>query len=247
VIKTDESGAEEWHYVTGGPGLDQFNDVEELANGDFLCAGRFSQASGGADIFLLWLSPNGVVLDSAIIDRGEDENLSALMIVGDGIVMAGSSDPTNVPRRDLFWAKTDFSGNLLRYREYGPLGSSGRDAIIALPDSGFLLAGQTTTDAYLVRLGATLTPPPCPVADSLVIKHLPGFLANNALHWHCAQSGNYHVYSTTNSNLNTSPPGAGWTLEGTVSGLAGTQGLFVDFIFGDPTLYRRYVVTMECP
>src|SRR6202008_1639052 len=96
-------------------------------------------------------------------------SMRALLLASDGLGINGRTGPSDALQRAFFWAKTDFSGNLQRFREYGVPGSVCRDAVIALPDSGYLLAGQTSTDAYLVRLGGDVAPP-CPSPDSLVIK-----------------------------------------------------------------------------
>ncbi len=118
------------------------------------------------------------------------------------------------------------------------------DFVFSAPLAG---AYSYQCDAHF-SLGMTGTvtvnaPAPCLSPSELTIQ-LAGNANAREFHWLAPQPGQYEIYSTPDAFLNTSPPGAGWTLEG--STVVGGQGMASLVVAGQTEDGLFYVVIQNC-
>lgn len=147
--------AQGWVKKFGGPGLDQAEDIQTTKDGGYIVLG-FRQTNSGERIYLVRTDIDGEVLWSGNYGTGnvhgyqlvEDQDGSVL-VVGDK--RASGSD-------NMFLLKVDQKGRQLWSRELIKPGNQTAQAIIAVSEGGYLVAGQTDAiadgedDVLLLRL-----------------------------------------------------------------------------------------------
>lgn len=246
VLKTDDSGADIWRYVGGGSGFDEARSVKQLSTGAFIVGATLTSASN-TDLHIFELREgDGALRWANTIDKGHYEYNAAVLLDDDGYLLVGSTGSTIEGNDQFLLVKTDFDGLPRAIADYGTGSTNVCHAARSTADNGVIMAGANGDEGYLVRIGDA-GPLPCPAPDSVTVRATSSFPERNVLNWHVDQSGTYTVYSTSNMNLNTVPPAAGWTLEGSVYGIAGLTTSFTDVLVGDPAVQKKYVVRLNCP
>jgi hypothetical protein len=245
VLKTDDSGAEIWNYVAGRPDYDEARSVKLLSSGNFV-VGATLTSPNNTDLFILELRDDGSLRWSNTIDKGQYEYCSAVLVDDDGFMLGGSTGPTINGNDQFLLVKTDFDGLPRWISDYGTADINFNSSARNTSGDGVIMAGSNSDEGYLVRIGDD-GPVPCPSPDSVTVRVTSTFPKRNLIYWNVEQSGTYNIYSTTNMNLNTIPPGAGWTLEGSLYGIEGLTTSFADVLVGDPALNKKYVIRLICP
>lgn len=246
VLNTDNSGAEIWSYVVGGPDFDEARSVKLLSSGNFV-VGASLNSPNNTDLFIFELrGGDGALVWSNTFDKGQYEFCTSILVDDDGYMLAGSTGPTPDGNDQFLLVKTDFDGLPRSIAEYGTDSTNFCHSARNTADDGVILSGSNHDEGYLVKIGDDGTLP-CPSPDSVTVRVTSTFPKRNILNWHVDQSGTCNVYSTTNMNLNTIPPGAGWTLEGSIYAIEGLTASFADVLFGDPAVNKKYVIRLICP
>jgi hypothetical protein len=165
VIKTDSGGIADWAYTYGGGGDDRARFVQQtLPDSGYVIAGYTeSFGAGGGDAYLLKIDADGGY------DWGRtygglnwDEAWCVRQTFPDGgYVIAGATSSSGAGMDDVYLVKADTSGYVEWEKTYG--GGSpdyGRSVQQTLPDSGYIIAGYTSSsgagsdDVYLVKTDA---------------------------------------------------------------------------------------------
>ncbi len=141
-----------------GTGDDYLTDVVELPDGLALAGGTESFGGGGADFWLMRLDSAGQVLWQRSYGGPADDSATALAVMDDGFLLAGSTVSYGAGGLDVWVVRTDESGNVVWQYAYGGVGDEDAFAMRAAPDGGALVAGYTTStgsggqEAWLLRL-----------------------------------------------------------------------------------------------
>lgn len=156
-----------WIRSYGGNSQDVAESVVESSGGGFAISGYTNSYSPGGDYdyWLIHTDPNGNLLWEKTYGGSEDEFYGALIECNDGgFALIGSSHSytLNVSvSYNMWWVRTDDSGNMLWNQPYQHGDSSGSGSgLVECSDGGFALAGHTsknglyTYDVWLVRITA---------------------------------------------------------------------------------------------
>jgi len=171
VVKVTSTGTVQWEKTLGATqSVEQGNDVQELAGGGYLVAGRTSSfgAGGLGDGWLINLDPNGNALWDQTYDynNGTDAFYEFDVMPGGGLVAAGETDGhmSVVPGdNDFFVITTGPTGAFMQGWHDGgaQMGFSGDSArsVQATSDGGYIVTGETVQgsgafDFWIVKASA---------------------------------------------------------------------------------------------
>lgn len=142
--------------------IDGFNGIAKgmdvLENGDIMLYGRISTyGNGGADYFVCYLNPNGELLWTKVIGGADDDFLQDGIFDKDGnIVLVGYSNFSSNWKAEVI--KLDGSNGQIIWMKVLDDPDTGFDflrKIELLNDGTYLLRGQFTTDAGIIKLSPT--------------------------------------------------------------------------------------------
>lgn len=181
VLKLDENGELEWQKALGGSNLDRAKSVRETDDGGFIVVGTtrssdgdISNFKGTEDIWVVKLKSTGKLEWERTYGGTSGDNGYSIRNTSDGgFIVGGSSFSENGDVSENnggwdFWIfKINQYGRIQWERSYGGSGDEVAYLVRTAPDSGFIAAGETTsndsdvtgnhgkTDYWLVRLDDT--------------------------------------------------------------------------------------------
>lgn len=148
MVKTDDSGSEEWERTFGGSGLEQGYSVQQTTpDGGYIIAGQTdSYGAGLSDIWLIKTNSLGIEeWDYTFGGSGDDHGYSVQQTSDGGFIIGGDTDSYGTGINffvDFFLVKTNASGieewstNLDQgYYEAGR-------SVIQTDDGGYIIAGK---------------------------------------------------------------------------------------------------------
>ncbi len=167
LLKVDSKGSEIWQKTYGGPLNDRGFGVTIAKNGDYLLVGRTELAeTESTNVYLLRTDADGNLLweqnfGGDALDIGE-----SVIETSDGnIVIVGSNRSSAIPNptspsgtsSDVYFIKTDASGNILIEKTYGNVEEDGAYDVVETAEGNFVLTGITSNkrDLYLLSLDKT--------------------------------------------------------------------------------------------
>ena len=142
LVKTDSSGNMMWNTTYGKIGPDAYS-VIQTSDGGYAIAG--SSAVEG-NFWLVKTDSSGSMLWNKTYGRaGYQIAYSVIQTVDGGYALAGFTAPIpGVPgSEDVWWVKTDSSGNLQWEQTYGGNGDDWARAVVQTGDGGYAIAGTT--------------------------------------------------------------------------------------------------------
>ncbi|MEM6317197.1 MAG: T9SS type A sorting domain-containing protein [Bacteroidota bacterium] len=164
LIKVDTKGREIWRKAYGGSFNDRGFAIALAQNGDYIVTGRTElMGDETANVYLLRINTDGVVLwernfGGDDIDVGEaviEANNGDIVVVGQNKSLAtpNPASPTS-KSSDVYFIKTDASGNILVEETYGNLEQEIAYDVVETSKGNFALTGVTTNkaDMYLLML-----------------------------------------------------------------------------------------------
>lgn len=161
LVKTDLDGDTLWTRTYGGNGADEGRGIVELANGDFLIAGKNrSPGDTGDDFWLLRVDAMGHEVWSTELGGDLDDDAWDVAPIpggGGGGYAAGMTRSFGAGSYDLWLVRFGASGDSSWTRTFGGEAADGGYAVCATPDGGCAAAGFTTSsgegeaDFWLVR------------------------------------------------------------------------------------------------
>lgn len=159
LIKTDDSGNQEWQKTYGGGDMDSGWGITELSDGNYLLTG--ARIIGGVDKgYLYKIDSQGIIIwqKSYLYNSNQSELFWAKELIDKSIIAVGVTD--NSSEGNAGWLiKTDSIGNELWQRKYNK--SNLPDLfynVLSTSDGGFLLSGQcfntaiNSQDAWLLKV-----------------------------------------------------------------------------------------------
>ncbi|MBI3510361.1 MAG: T9SS type A sorting domain-containing protein [Bacteroidetes bacterium] len=146
------------HYGTAHD-EDAYSMCVTPGNGFLLCGSSYGTGSGGKDAMLLKTNAGGLLEWSKVYGGAGDETAIYVQPVpAGGYIFCGETFSADV-NGDAFIARTDSSGNLLWWKNYGGANYDIAYSVKPLSDGGFIVAGLTEKgsldyDAFLMRTDA---------------------------------------------------------------------------------------------
>ncbi len=183
IVKLFASGSVQWKKCYGGSNYDDFGSVRIAADGGLIIAGGSSSNNGdvsgnhgSSDFWLVKTDANGTLLWQKSYGGVDYEKAADVRVCPDGgYILVGFSESNtgdvsgNHGDYDMWVVKTDASGNLQWQRSLGGSGYDAANAVVALSDGSFLVAGYTGSndgdvtanhgddDAWLLKIDAAGT------------------------------------------------------------------------------------------
>lgn len=114
LIKTDSQGNTIWSKVYGGENDDAIYDIDITSDGNYILAGSTSSfGANNADRWLIKVNTSGDTLWTKIFNAPELDEIGIVRETNDnGLILYGQIYPPATNISELWYAKTDASGNL---------------------------------------------------------------------------------------------------------------------------------------
>ena len=158
LIKTDESGNEQWSKTFGGVYDDRGSSIQQTADGGFIIAGEIEDSMGDLDIYVIKTNSLGYHEWSETFGGSDSDWSSSIELTSDrGYIIAGVTTSFGTGADDVFLVKTDALGDEQWSRTFGGVGNDEGSSVHQTSDGGFIIAGVTTSfgsgnrDVYLVK------------------------------------------------------------------------------------------------
>jgi uncharacterized repeat protein (TIGR01451 family) len=166
VVKFNNNGDPEWFKTYGGTSSEDFRDVVEVGNGDFICVGTTSSQDGdvtglhtdstlASDLWVVRINRSGVIQWSKVFGGTAAERGRVIKRMADGnFLIAGDAlsndgDVTgNHGSADMWLLKLDGQGNLLWQKTYGNANAQYVNSLTALSDNNYAICGFQEYKGY---------------------------------------------------------------------------------------------------
>jgi hypothetical protein len=166
LIKTDRNGVEQWNKTYGGSQDDYSNSFTITEDKGFaLAGGTQSYGDASMDMWLVKTDSSGIVQwNQTYGGKGYDRAYSVIQTLDGGYALAGETTSFGVGERNMYVVKTDGNGVLQWNKTYGGETRDEALSLIQTSDSGFAIAGYTTSygageaDIWLVKTDANGLP-----------------------------------------------------------------------------------------
>lgn len=148
IFKIDSSGnIIIWEKNFGGSGYDASHFIKITSDGGYIAAGKKSSNTGDADFWIAKLKSNGDLEWEKTYGSTYDEIAYSIQQTSDrGYIVAGEIK-TSAGDTDFLILKLDENGGLVWKKTYGNSGNDVARSIQQTSDGGYIVAGETTTDA----------------------------------------------------------------------------------------------------
>ncbi len=158
VIKTDIDGNKDWDKAFGATRDDQVTDVLKTRDGGYIIVGTTeSYGSGGQDLWLIKIDPDGETVWDKTFGKGDDEAGCSVLETEDGYIVTGFTESRGSGSRDLWLIETDIDGGQRWDKTFGGADDDGGWSIQKTTD-GYIIAGYTGSkgagdqDAWLIKV-----------------------------------------------------------------------------------------------
>jgi hypothetical protein len=161
LVKTDSLGEMIWTNTFGGSGYESGHSVQQTYpdSGYIIAGSTDSFGAGSLDIYLIKTDANGdTIWTKTFGGDQEDAGFSVQQTFDGGYIVAGYIDFWNAEAPGIYIIKTTSDGDTLWTKRYGGPGIEYSTEIKqTLPDSGFIIVGQTIVsdsgyyDIYLIK------------------------------------------------------------------------------------------------
>ncbi len=165
LIKTDQSGNQEWSRTFGGSAYDHGNSVQQTTDGGYLVAGiTLSYGAGSYDFWLIKTDGSGTEEWNYTFGGTEDDQGNSVQQTADGgYIIVGHTTSYGAGDYDVYLVKTDASGTEEWSQTYGGSYMDIGEGVWQTSDGGYILTGETKSygagsyDVYLVKTDASGT------------------------------------------------------------------------------------------
>ncbi|MDN5309164.1 MAG: hypothetical protein PWP14_558 [Methanolobus sp.] len=148
LIKTNETGVEEWNNTFGDINDDRALSVQQTSDGGYILAGSKSTLAEDSDAWLIKTDKNGTLewdmTFAGTTSNSEEEARSVQQTSDGGYILAGYTGPNGLP--DAWLIKTNETGVEEWNKTFGGTGYDGAYSVQQTSDGGYILAGTTTID-----------------------------------------------------------------------------------------------------
>jgi len=165
LIKTDQSGNQEWSRTFGGSAYDHGNSVQQTIDGGYIIAGvTLSYGAGSYDFWLIKTDASGAEEWNCTFGGTEDDQGNSVQQTADGgYIIVGHTTSYGAGDYDVYLVKTDGSGTEEWSQAYGGSYMDIGEGVQQTSDGGYILTGETKSygagsyDVYLVKTDASGT------------------------------------------------------------------------------------------
>ncbi|MDD5528685.1 MAG: T9SS type A sorting domain-containing protein [bacterium] len=165
-IKTDSSGNTLWTKTYGGIYDDVGFSVQQTQDGGFIISGmtKAYYGPGEGDVYLIRTTSSGDVIWTKTFGvSGYDGGTSVQSVSGGmgGFIVLGYSELLGAGKGDIYFIRTNSSGNTIWTKTYGGTEYDEGWAFQQTSDSGFIISGMTTSfgagggDIYLIKINSS--------------------------------------------------------------------------------------------
>ena len=173
VLKLDTTGGILWEKTYGGSGSEEGRYIQ-LDGADYMLAGfTDSFGSGGSDMWIVKLDPDGAVLWQKTFGAVEDDEFGDhLRVVSDGYIVAGRTFSCGAGEDDNLVLKLNADGTLGWQKTYGGSVAERIPAILQTADGGYLMTSSTSSfgagsdDFVMLKVDAIGEIPECDLIGS---------------------------------------------------------------------------------
>ena len=144
IVKTDENGEELWSNTFGGDRYESCSDIQPLANGDFILAGRTNSFGEGSDDgYIIIVDSTGEERLSRTYGTDSAEYLNSIALINDSCIVYGGTAYDGENGSEFWLLKTDNEHEVIWQHTYGTPNIESASSTIQCSDSGFLMVGRT--------------------------------------------------------------------------------------------------------
>ena len=204
VFKIDSLGKLLWQKSYGGSKYDIAKSVVQAPDSGFVICG-FSESNdgdatknnGGSDFWILKLDSSGNLVWQKSYGGSKDESANSIINAKKGYLVAGytASNDSDVSKNhgscDFWILEIDYAGKIVWERTYGGDNHDICNSIISAKDSGYILAGETSSKNGDVKFnhGVVYTG----FGDAWILK----ISENDSLEWEKTYGGSLGDYAST--------------------------------------------------
>jgi hypothetical protein len=170
LIKTDAFGNVQWAKTYGEAGNDAANSVRQTSDGGYIVAGgTHSFSAGWGDIFLIKTNASGNLQWAKTYGGTSEDWASSVQQTSDGgYIVAGYTASFGAGGGDVFLVKIDTFGNLQWVKTYGGTGSDQARSVQQTSDGGYIVAGWTGSNVFLIKTDANGDIGSCSIVSSTI-------------------------------------------------------------------------------
>jgi uncharacterized delta-60 repeat protein len=145
ILKLTSDGDIEWQKTYGGNRNDTASFLQQRSDGGYIVVGHTeSFGAGGADIWILKLSPAGNIEWQKTYGGSEDEVVNSFQQTSDGgYIAAGRTESFGAGENDFWILKLTSDGDIEWQKTYGESEGEGASSIQQTIDGGYIVAGST--------------------------------------------------------------------------------------------------------
>ena len=159
LIKTDNSGYEQWSKTYGGSSSDDGSSVQQTTDGGYIISGSTGiNGNGDYDIWLIKTDENGNEIWSQTYGGNSgDESYSVIETIDSEFVIVGFTTSFGNGNEDIWLIKTNQNGIEQWSQTYGGVEEDIGVSIQQTNDGGFIITGYTNSfgngnrDVYLIK------------------------------------------------------------------------------------------------
>ncbi|MCK5561035.1 MAG: hypothetical protein KAJ51_10595, partial [Thermoplasmata archaeon] len=158
LIKTDNSGNEEWNKTFGGSSSDIGHSIKQTSDGGYIIVGETESFNvGQRDVYLIKIDSYGKKLWSKTFgDNNFEIGYSVDITFTGGYIITGLKGSVELDDLDIYLIKTDGSGNILWSKTFGGNKQDFGYSVKQTTDGGYIIAGRKAyenndTDAWIIK------------------------------------------------------------------------------------------------
>jgi hypothetical protein len=170
LIKTDAFGNVQWAKTYGEAGYDEALSVRQTSDGGYIVASwTNSFGAGGGDVFLIKTNASGNLQWAKTYGGVNDDIAYSVQQTSDGgYIVAGATYSFGAGSNDVFLVKIDTFGNLQWVKTYGGTGSYQARSVQQTSDGGYIVAGRTGSNVFLIKTDANGDIGSCSIVSSAI-------------------------------------------------------------------------------
>jgi len=170
LIKTNAFGNLQWAKTYGEAGNDVAYSVQRTSDGGYIVAGTTTSfGAGSLDILLIKTNASGNLQWAKTYGGTSDEEAYSVQQTSDGgYIVAGYTGSFGGGSWDIFLVKIDTFGNLQWVKTYGGTGSDQARSVQQTSDGGYIVAGWTYPNVFLIKTDANGDIGSCSIVSSAI-------------------------------------------------------------------------------